>query len=152
MFLKGSKYSQKTPELEPLFKNVAGLKTCNFIKKRPKHKCFPVNIAKSLRLLISKNISEQLLSFVLNRVPTCVGKCKTITSDESIKFFWLSLLVIFGRFRLFLVVLGRLSSFFTLVSTKIKYQMDSQELTNKWLNFKYLNYKHLGNISWEKIV
>ena len=27
------------PVLEPLFKKVAGLQTCNFIKKRLKHKC-----------------------------------------------------------------------------------------------------------------
>ena len=30
--------------LESLFDNVAGL--CNFIKKRPQHRFFPVNIAK----------------------------------------------------------------------------------------------------------
>ena len=28
------------------FIKVAGLKACNFIKKRLQHKCFPVNIAK----------------------------------------------------------------------------------------------------------
>ena len=47
--------------LESLFKNVAGLKACNFIKKRPEHRCFPVNIAKFLILLNSKNICERLL-------------------------------------------------------------------------------------------
>ena len=47
--------------LESLFKNVAGLKACNFIKKRPQSRCFPVNIAKFLLLLISKIIYERLL-------------------------------------------------------------------------------------------
>ena len=32
------------------------LQTCNFIKKRFQHRCFPVNIAKLLRTTISKNI------------------------------------------------------------------------------------------------
>ena len=41
--------------LESLFKNVAGLKAYNFIKKRPEHRCFPVNIAKFLIPLNSKN-------------------------------------------------------------------------------------------------
>ena len=31
--------------LESLFNKVAGLKTCNFIKKRLQHRCFSVNIA-----------------------------------------------------------------------------------------------------------
>ena len=47
--------------LESLFKNVAGLQACNFIKPRPQQRCFPVNIAKFLILLISKNICERLL-------------------------------------------------------------------------------------------
>ena len=47
--------------LESLFKKVAGLKACNFIKKRPEHRCFPVNIAKFLILLNSKNNCERLL-------------------------------------------------------------------------------------------
>ena len=47
--------------LESLFKKVAGLKACNFIKKRPQHRCFPVNIAKFLILLISENICKRLL-------------------------------------------------------------------------------------------
>ena len=47
--------------LEPLFKNIAGLKACNFIKKRPQNRRFPVIIAKFLILLISKIICERLL-------------------------------------------------------------------------------------------
>ena len=47
--------------LGSLFKNVAGLKTCNFIKKRPQNRSSHVNIAKFLILLISKIICERLL-------------------------------------------------------------------------------------------
>ena len=47
--------------LESLFKNVADLQAWNFIKKRPQNRCFPVNIAKFLILLISKIIGERLL-------------------------------------------------------------------------------------------
>ena len=39
----------KKPILESLFNKVAGLQACIFIKKRLQHRCFPVNIAKSLR-------------------------------------------------------------------------------------------------------
>ena len=40
--------------LEPLFKNVAGLKACNFIEKSLQHRCFHVNIAEVLILLFQK--------------------------------------------------------------------------------------------------
>ena len=43
------------------FGKVAGLKACIFVKKKLQHRCFPVNIAKFLRLPISKNICDQLL-------------------------------------------------------------------------------------------
>ena len=61
LFWKTSHYPQETPVLEFLFKKVAGLKACNFIKKLPQHRCFPVNIAKFLRLPISKNTCDRLL-------------------------------------------------------------------------------------------
>ena len=35
--------------LEFLFKKVADLMACNFIKKRPQHRCFPANIVKFYR-------------------------------------------------------------------------------------------------------
>ena len=38
------------------FLKIAGLKACNFIRKKPQQSCFPVNIAKFLRLSILKNI------------------------------------------------------------------------------------------------
>ena len=61
LFLKISQYSQEnTCVLEFLFNIVAGLKACNFVKKRPQHRFFPVNIAKFLRTAILKNIWERL--------------------------------------------------------------------------------------------
>ena len=52
---------RKTPLLESLFKNIAGLKACNFINERLQHRCFPDNIVKFLRTSILKNICEGLL-------------------------------------------------------------------------------------------
>ena len=37
------------PVLESLFNKVAGLKTCNFIRKRLRHRCFPVIFENCLR-------------------------------------------------------------------------------------------------------
>ena len=49
---------RKTPVLESLFNNVAGLQSYDFIKKRLKHRCFPINIAKFLRtVFFLKNTS-----------------------------------------------------------------------------------------------
>ena len=44
----------------------AGLRACNFIKKRLQHKCFPVNFAKFLRTSCLQNTSGRLL---LDAVP-----------------------------------------------------------------------------------
>ena len=52
---------QETPVLEFIFRKVADLQACNIIKKRPQHRCFPVNIAKLLILPILKTICKQLL-------------------------------------------------------------------------------------------
>ena len=57
---------RKTPVLESVFNRLAGFKTCNFLKKRLRHRCFPVDIAKFLKTLILTKICEQLvLSFLL---------------------------------------------------------------------------------------
>ena len=53
--------SQENIFLEPLLSQVAGLNTCNIIKKRLQHSCFPVKFAKLLRTPMLKNICEQLL-------------------------------------------------------------------------------------------
>ena len=46
--------------LESIFENVADLQTCNFIRKRPQHRCFLANIAEFLILPILKNICRRL--------------------------------------------------------------------------------------------
>ena len=61
LFSKSSRYPQEITVLEPLFKNVTGLKACNFIEKSLQHRCFHENIAKFLVLLFSKNICKRLL-------------------------------------------------------------------------------------------
>ena len=59
-------FTDKTPVLESPFNRLAGFKTCNLFKKRLRHRCFPVNIAKFLRTLILIKICEQLfLPFLL---------------------------------------------------------------------------------------
>ena len=60
-----------------------GLKACNFIKKRPQHRCFSVNIAKILFLiehllrLLKKLLLKKLLMFLLAKlaeINTCCLK------------------------------------------------------------------------------
>ena len=66
LLLKLSQYPLEIFVLESLFQKVAGLKACIFIKKKPQYRCFPVNIAKFLRLPISKIICDRLLWTVFN--------------------------------------------------------------------------------------
>ena len=47
--------------LESLFNKVVCLETCNFIKNRHQHRCFPVNFEKFLRTSFEQNTSLQLL-------------------------------------------------------------------------------------------
>ena len=54
--LKILQYPQEKPVLETFFNCFL-----NFIKKRPQHRCFPVILAKFLRLSILKNSCKQLL-------------------------------------------------------------------------------------------
>ena len=44
--------------LESLFNKIAGLKVCNFIKKRLQHRCFPVNFRKFSKTPILQNTSD----------------------------------------------------------------------------------------------
>ena len=62
--------------LESLFDNVAGLKACNFIKKRLQHWYFPIKFPKFLRTSILKNICERLLLLVSpqNTIANSSGK------------------------------------------------------------------------------
>ena len=82
LFLKIMQYTQEIPVLESLFSKVLnkGLKASNFIKKRPQHRCFSVNIAKFLRQPILKNIySCRILTFFFLEwawQPTQRWKCR----------------------------------------------------------------------------
>ena len=60
-----AKFTGKHLVLESPVKRLAGFKTCNFLKKRLRHRCFPVKIAKFLRTLILMKICEQLLLLFL---------------------------------------------------------------------------------------
>ena len=62
--LKFRKFHWKTSVLESIFNKVAGLKACNFIKKRLQHTCFPIKYAKFLRTPILKNICDDCFSTV----------------------------------------------------------------------------------------
>ena len=46
--------------LESFFNQVAGLRVCNFIKKRFQHRCFSMNFAKFLKTPILKKVYERL--------------------------------------------------------------------------------------------
>ena len=61
VFLKISQYSHWNTCVGVSFNKVAGLKACNFNKRRLQNRCFLVNIAKFLRAPILKNICEWLL-------------------------------------------------------------------------------------------
>ena len=55
----------KTHGLGCLFNKAVALQVYNFIKKKLQHKCFPVIIAKFLRIIPNlKNICERLLLFI----------------------------------------------------------------------------------------
>ena len=63
------------------FNKNADLQSWNFIKKRLQHRCFPVNIAKSLRTPVLKNICERLFE----RFPTWANNITSnIGSEEDI--------------------------------------------------------------------
>ena len=53
----------KTHVLEFLLNKVAGLKACNFVKKRLQHKCFTLNIAKFLTDFFIEYLKWLLLTF-----------------------------------------------------------------------------------------
>ena len=49
VFLKIRKINRKTPVPESLFNKVAGLRPASLLKKRLRHRRFPVNFAKFLK-------------------------------------------------------------------------------------------------------
>ena len=66
-------------------KNVAGLKACNLLKKIPQHRCFPLNIAKFLRLPILENICEGLLFYCFNGSLLHGPKGSRSSFDDSVR-------------------------------------------------------------------
>ena len=64
MLLKISQIYRKTPVLESLFTNVAGLRPATLLKKILQHWCFPMKFVRFLGTSILKNICERLLLFV----------------------------------------------------------------------------------------
>ena len=67
-----SRWTQSGPFSK--IREIAGLKVCNFIKKRLQHGCFPVNIVKFLRTTNLKNIYEWLLSKLFNTLLRSSGR------------------------------------------------------------------------------
>ena len=51
------KFYRKIPVLASPFNKVADLKTCNFVKNRLQHRCFPVKFEKFLRTFLLQNTS-----------------------------------------------------------------------------------------------
>ena len=64
-----------------LFLIKKGLKACNFIKKRLRHRCFPVKFLKFLRTSILKNIYEQLLLSVQQRLNSGTAQAKILFAE-----------------------------------------------------------------------
>ena len=89
-FEKFRKIYRKTPVLESLFNKGAGIQACNFIKKRLQQKCFPVNIAKFLKISILKNMCDRLpLSFVIyNGEQICSHSLKKSIDGKFILVQW----------------------------------------------------------------
>ena len=59
--LKFRNIHKKLLVLGSLFNTIAVFQPCNYIEKKLQHRCFPVNIAKSLKKSILKNVCERLL-------------------------------------------------------------------------------------------
>ena len=69
---------RKTPVLESLFNKAVGLQSCDFIKKRLRHRCFPVNIAKFLRTaFFIEHLWWLFLNFLQNLLKITVKKIIT---------------------------------------------------------------------------
>ena len=72
---KNSQYYRKISVLESFFNKVASLKAYNFIKKRLRHRCFPVNMAKLLRTaFFIEHLWWLLPDFLQNLLKTTVKK------------------------------------------------------------------------------
>ena len=59
-------------DLESLFNKVVRLQSCNFLKKRLQHRCFPETVEKCLRAATLKNICKRLLLYLTGFFRTTV--------------------------------------------------------------------------------
>ena len=77
--------------LESLFNKIAGLKACNFIKKRLQHKGFPMNFRKFTKTPILENTSDgcclkesvKELTSQKSCRPVILIYLKTITAEDA---------------------------------------------------------------------
>ena len=83
--------------------------TCNFVKKRLQRRLFPLNIAKFLRTLFSKNICERLLLIV---VICCIKNWIELLSNQISLLFYFTSDQSFVSNHSILVTLIRFHSFF----------------------------------------
>ena len=74
-----AKFTRKHMCQAPFFKKCCRQKTCNFIKKRLRHMCFPLNFAKFLRTPFSQNTSGQLFLCDLLLLLSSFIKTLTVT-------------------------------------------------------------------------
>ena len=74
MFLEISQNSQENTCASLFFNKVAGLRTATLVKKRPWHRCFPVNFMKFLGIPFLQNTSGRLLPTLELVVHRCCSK------------------------------------------------------------------------------
>ena len=92
------KFRKKTSVSESIFRKVAGLQPCSYIKKRLQHWCFPVKFAKFLRTSTVKNIFERLLLFVSpqNTIAKSSGEFE-LYKTLSIQSIFLNITILFDQ-------------------------------------------------------
>ena len=92
------KFRKKTSVSESIFRKVAGLQPCSYIKKRLQHWCFPVKFAKFLRTSTVKNIFERLFLFVSpqNTIAKSSGKFE-LYRTLSIQSIFLNITILFDQ-------------------------------------------------------
>ena len=85
--------------LESLFNKVAGLKACNFIKKKLQHRCFPVNLVLGATFL--QNTPGRLLLEMPCRICCCdFPCCNNIKVEGTSGDTWILLILLGAIFNL----------------------------------------------------
>ena len=80
-----------------LFSKVAGLKACEFIKRRLQHRCFPMKFTKFLRTPILKTICGRLLLDLEKKVSVLITTARSTSAIFQNYYFLLQ------RYNLFLL-------------------------------------------------